>query len=133
MGCDIHFHVEVKIEGVEGWQHYSTRHVNPSYKLFGCMAGVRSDEVEPITLPRGLPEDATALTKFHYERWGGDAHSASWLSSKEIAEIRIRMGKDFDESDTFGYLFGGNFSGFERYPDERDGVLDVRFVFWFDN
>jgi len=83
MGCDIHAHAEVRINGK--WEHYSDLHIKRNYELFARMANVRNHgDVEPISEPRGIPEDATFLTKFDFARWGIDAHSASWLSGVEI-------------------------------------------------
>lgn len=143
MGCDIHLHTEVKINGT--WHHYSTPAVPRWYLLFARMANVRNyEDVEPIAEPRGLPQDATALTLFDAERWGPDGHSHSYLSAEEIAEL-VQWVKDkseqfkfefapFWESNTFGFVFGNNWSGFSKYPADRpEGLEDVRFVFWFDN
>lgn len=142
MGCDIHAHVEIKIDNQ--WHHYNHPSAARRYALFARMADVRnSGGIEPITPPRGLPEDATFTTRFDYaERWGSDAHSASWLSADEVAGLEDWMRGAGDlgypcagysiESD-FGYIFG---SGWEisKYPnDYPKGLEDVRLVFWFDN
>lgn len=60
MGCDIHLHTEVKINGV--WHHMGAPSVPRNYRLFAKMAGVRGIET-PIAEPRGLPGDATLLTR----------------------------------------------------------------------
>lgn len=140
MGCDIHLHTEVKIDGK--WHHYGAPNVPRSYRLFGLMAGVRNDEVEPIAAPRGLPDDISEVTALSAKRWGSGAHSHSWLSSEELAILDERwyalgMGRTLEsdlEHHYFGYLEGNSWAGFSRYPDERPkGIEDVRFVFWFDN
>jgi hypothetical protein len=147
MGCDIQLHTEVKINGQ--WHHYGAPSVDRNYTLFALLANVRNDEpgdkwyVTPISEPRGLPADATALTKFDSDRWGLDGHSHSWINAEEIARVaefanskkwRGRDGSAFWEADNFGYLFGNNWSGFTKYPEGRpEGLEDVRFVFWFDN
>ena len=138
MGCDIHIHQEVKIDG--RWEHYRETTIPRDYQVFAKMAGVRGDE-RPIAKPRGLPEDMAFLTRFCANHDGEDAHTHSWLDAAEIAELykwfcirRLRENVCHIESDGWGYLFGGLFSGFIRYPDERpEGLEDVRFVFWFDN
>ncbi len=54
MGCDIHCHIEIKVEGT--WHHYSAPNVDRSYRLFARMAGVRNTGgVKPIAPNRGLP------------------------------------------------------------------------------
>lgn len=133
MGCDIHFHSEILINGK--WHHYSTRHVTRSYRLFALMAGVRGD-LPPVVRPRGLPDDMTEATKLDYEEWKDDAHHMSYLDSKLIDDLaaQIKIYNLGDESDFFGHLFGNSYSGFVKYPAEYPSSLeDVRFVFWFDN
>ena len=131
MGCDIHLHQEVKIEGV--WHHYGHPNVHRSYELFGIMAGVRGDET-PVAHPRGIPEDATTLTKFSYAQWDCDAHHPSHLDSLEVTEVikRFFQKSIWDQTDWFGFLFGGSWSGFHEYPEDGE-VEDFRFIFWFDN
>ena len=142
MGCDIHLHTEVKINGE--WQHYSVCHVTRNYALFALMADVRNDgSIEPVSLQKGLPMNMTPLTKFDYQDWKLDAHSSSWLTASEIKELHEKCKElnifkydrsMFGFSDSFGYLFGNDWSGFIKYPDERlEGLEDVRFIFWFDN
>jgi hypothetical protein len=103
------------------------------------MAGVRGGEM-PIAEPRGIPEDATTLTRFCCDRDGEDGHTHSWLGASEILELeefiseRLGDNKWRLEMDGWGYLFGNTWGGFTKYPDERpEGLEDVRFVFWFDN
>lgn len=75
MGCDIHLHQEIG-----AWHHYRHRSVPRSYQLFAMMAGVRNrDKLTPVAPVRGLPSDASVVTKFDYELWNDDAHNASWL------------------------------------------------------
>jgi hypothetical protein len=145
MGCDIHLHVEVKINGK--WEHYNAPDVERHYRLFAKMAGVRNygNEVQPISLPRGLPTDINAMTKFMSDYEGRDGHNHSWLSSAEVAElIKSRAEWEYPHydpnsntggSDLFGYFFGNCFDDFGS-PDSKErlkGVEDFRFVFWFDN
>lgn len=136
MGCDIHLHIEVKINGK--WEHYSAPYVNRWYDLFGKMAGVRSDE-EPIAEPRGLPDDATAVTFFDAKRGEGDYHNHSWLDAREIRELEQWVhGRTKSHSswhfENWGFVFGNYPSSFIEYPDDRvEGWEDIRFVFWFGN
>ena len=134
MGCDIHVHTEVKINGV--WHHYSIPRVRRNYMLFGKMAGVRNRTVDPISLPKGLPEDATFLTEFDSNRYGSDGHSHSWLSSEEVNQLSEWWLRIFTEnlSEDFGWFFGNSWAGFIKYREEyRPEIEDFRFVFWFDN
>ena len=149
MGCDIHFHSEVKRKGV--WQHHSECNVRRNYALFAKMANVRNWEgsgIVPISKPKGLPEDVTELTKLHVERYGEDGHSHSWLGGDEIAELHEFIESKKNPSTWFGedghwrfthenlpYFMGNSFDGFLKYPEDWKGtdVEDVRYVFFFDN
>lgn len=143
MGCDIHLHTEVKIDGV--WHHYSAPSIGRNYSIFAKMAGVRKDDPLPIAQPRGVPSDATFLTRFDYEMEGADAHTPSWLGAKEIAELVGWIDETFPSTDhldwesrNIGYFFGNSFEGFSKHPsdytgDIERGIEDVRWIFWFDN
>ncbi len=141
MGCDIHAHTEVKINGK--WEHYSDLHIHRSYDLFARMADVRNGgDIEPIAEPRGLPEDISLVTKIDRDHWGVDGHSDSWLSGAEIESlgewIKTRPYKTENTGswwvyDTFGFCFGNGWN-IAKYPtDYPDSVTDARVVFWFDN
>lgn len=146
MGCDLHLHVEIKIKGNDEWQHYNhpnglyagTRNKR-NYGLFAKMANVRNDErepIEPICLPKGLPEDITLVTKIDHER--DNYHDESWFNLKEIEKLNKWWDEDFLTKDVpgswfeeyFGYLFGNTFC---KHTLELNNLTDVRFVFWFDN
>lgn len=133
MSCDIHVHVEVKIAG--RWEHYNHPSGRQNYEMFGRMAGVRGD-AEPIAEPRGLPDDASIMTRFDASIWGDDGHSHSWLSVDEMAALSRwvelhHLPHGFEGA--FGYLFGSGWEGWVDYPEDRvKGVEDVRCVFWFD-
>ena len=138
MGCDIHFHSEVKIGGV--WHHYEHRQIDRNYDLFAKMAGVRNERsIEPISMPKGFPEDATIVSVVHKNYWEDDGHSHSWLSAEEIKElyawIKKHWGKHAIETyQEFGYLFGIHWKEFQANdPQVLNNLEDIRFVFFFDN
>ncbi len=145
MGCDIHLHTEIKINGKR--EHYSQPRIKSSYILFAKMAGVRQNKHDPlkeISLPKGLPSDCSATTRFCSDFWGEDGHSHSYLTSEEIKELWnwLRITKErFEknsawslERDEWGYLFGNSWDGFHIYPEDiPKGLEDIRYVFWFDN
>ena len=139
MGCDIHLHTEVKIDG--NWHHYGKPSIERDYNLFALMAGVRDyNNITPISAPKGIPDDATFLTKYDLERYGRDAHTPSWFNSKEIARlykwVAAKMGLEHwrIEREYWGYLFGNGWEGFHKHPEDYPrGLEDVRFIFWFDN
>lgn len=141
MGCDIHAHIEIKVNGE--WHHYSHPRIDRNYYLFTRMAGVRSghiEDVEPISVPRGLPKDITFTTHFDAKRWGGDGHSHSWLSCKELAALvqwydELQSGKNWISRmyRELGYLFGGDWDFHQQPENYPKGLQDARIVFWFDN
>jgi hypothetical protein len=134
MGCDIHLHSEIKINGK--WEHYSAIEVDRDYMLFGLMAGVRDSKVTPICQPQGLPDNLSVVTKLDYERMKDDAHSMSYYNSTLIYELEkaIEDNREFLFNSKFGYLFGNAYGQFINYPnDYPEEIEDIRFVFWFDN
>jgi hypothetical protein len=137
MGCDIHIHAEVKIKGK--WEHYDQPDCDRDYELFERMAGVRGDVKNAIAAPRGIPKNASLMTKFEAKNWGEDGHSHSWISAQEIADLADWEEKRQNPTRLFDrkwdqWLFGNSYSGFIKYPADRvKGIQDVRFIFWFDN
>lgn len=137
MGCDIHLHIEVKID--KKWEHYSAPRVDRWYKLFEKMAGVRGDVANAIVAPKGLPDDVSTITALDYEHWAEDAHTPSWFNLSEIkkltewAEATNTLVEDFVDLEATilnCYLFG---NCFYMLPEGVPAIEDVRFVFWFDN
>jgi hypothetical protein len=109
MGCDIHLHVEKKVDGqwnrwertevvtwpsgyrtAENYYGYSGR----NYDLFGMLADVRNgrgfagcdtgDGFKPISMPKGFPEDASYEVEKDKDCWEGDGHSHSYLTLSEL-------------------------------------------------
>ena len=142
MGCDIHVHIEYKINGE--WHHYAAPSVERWYDLFSIMAGVRG-QFDPIVPPRGVPHDATFFTKWEYEYCGTDAHNASYLIDDEIIQLEKWITKQSLQSDRFidmehtvfhTYIAGHSLTAFLKYDDAEyapAGTESVRIVFWFDN
>lgn len=100
---------------------------NRNYMLFALLAGVRNyDEVEPISAPRGVPDNASMLYQREVARWGDDGHSHSWLG---LVELTSR-----EWSDDLGRLSDWRDS-IDRLAAIRAmrGVIDLRIVFFFDN
>lgn len=138
MGCDIQLHTEIKIDGK--WEHYSQPRIKRSYELFNIMAGIRGgiNSPEPISQPKGLPNDLSITTKFCYDLEEDDAHSMSWFNAEEISKLcdwyNIKPIISSIEYDVLGYFFGNGWDQFHKWPEEvPEGIEDVRFVFWFDN
>lgn len=108
MGCDIHIYVE-KREGdqwrsADEWADeygegadvpYRKRFYDGrNYDLFAILANVRNgrgfagvktgDGFNPISEPRGLPEDVSQEVRAASDRWDSDGHSHSYLTVAEI-------------------------------------------------
>ena len=144
MCCYIHLYIEVLTKN--GWELYSHPTVRRDYELFAKMAGVRNDgEIEPISPPKGLPDDISYLVQQASANWEADAHSHSWLCSDEIRQLR--EWNDRGRDDPYGkslwcqkelhhhilhcYCEGGYFD--DDGEDRPHWIKDTRFVFWFDN
>jgi len=140
MGCDIHVHIEVKIN--DEWLYYAPAPINRNYELFARMANCgRRTDITPIAPNRGLPIDVTQMTHIHRLYWGIDGHSTSWLGEHEIAILEEEF-KDLGKfsrphgflSDNKIYLFGNYVGGRQKYPEDYpEFIQDVRIIFWFDN
>lgn len=68
-----------------------------NYNLFAVLADVRNGRgfagiptgmgFEPISKPKGVPDDATPEYQKEVQDWGVDGHSHSWLTVAEILEF----------------------------------------------
>lgn len=144
MGCDIHAHFEIMLNGT--WHHYSKPNLERNYLLFSKMAGVRNSEhrpIVPICQPKGLPNDMSVITRFEAVEMGPDGHSHSWFNAEEIKEIiefHVEIAKGWCatdamvEHDQWKYLCGGGWKSFKKYRGSYPAsIQDIRLVFWFDN
>lgn len=97
-----------------------------NYFLFGILAGVREDRVDPITEPRGIPTDICDILKEEYSRWGSDAHTASYYTLSELINF------DWDKVASKSHL-SAFMETIEKMKKISENTDDVRCVFWFDN
>ena len=154
MGCDIHFYVEKKINNK--WQcidnilpnidfdendehcldfYIESIYTNRNYFLFGILAGVRSYCEEPISEPKGLPDDVSDIIKELSNNYGVDGHSHSWLTLKEILDY------DWDSVEKvcfeeYEYNYINDFKHVIKKLISCSidvSLLDIRCVFWFDS
>lgn len=176
MGCDIHMHIEYfdncyknsKIKPIKKWRcadwfklnKYYGEKGEPKYKqvplweersynLFAILAGVRNhNDIEPISEPRGIPFNVSDEVLKDYKSWGGDAHSASYLTLQELINF-VNNKQDTSRMVTFidGIQCLTNLIDDIKNHVESDGFIydcddielgfptlnDVRIVFWFDN
>lgn len=121
MGCDIHMHVEIRLDGK--WEHWSCPDIPRNYALFGVLAGVRGDGPCITGEPRGVPADCSKVTQ-----WAGKddfEHTPSWVSYEEMSLAHHLVYGNPDLFDLTPELCIGGTYGL---PEK-----DVRFVFGFDN
>jgi hypothetical protein len=111
MGCDIHILAEVRVDGK--WQKVGSVFVSDysfekgklvdapysgrNYDLFAILANVRNgygfagcdtgDGFNPISTPRGLPDDVSPEMKKYSNEYGIDGHSHSWLTLRELIDF----------------------------------------------
>lgn len=146
MGCDIHICVEVLVN--EKWEFFGYASMNRSYAMFTRIAGVRKEvtdfrgeNIEPISLPRGIPDDISPLTKGHVDDWDYDGHSHTWLSSDEFRELdkwrKARWPAEYHDGMLEGlWFFGDYLESWEpkaQVLSSGSPVKDYRLVIWFDN
>lgn len=154
MGCDIHSFAERRNKETNEWEvvkecvtlsdfyrdwykkekgdsPFKWRH----YSMFGFLAGVRDQTIEPISEPRGIPEDMSQEVFNECEYWEFDGHSYSWLLLRELVEFDYDKNCTGDGDLTESYREMLNDLFFVHLEDLKTlGDLDdVRVVFWFDN
>jgi hypothetical protein len=175
MGCDIHSFVEVR-QSDGTWRpigdvfplgefdrkwHKKDFGSSPfdvrNYGMFGFLAGVRNYSCVPVIAePKyAIPDDANELIKKAYEDWSGDAHTATWLTLRQLLEVDYeqqiwdrRVTKQVRPNVWDGAALASEGEGTHESLREFLGdhffrdleVLktlgkpdDVRIVFWFDN
>lgn len=126
MGCDIHLHLERKVN--DRWEHWKEIDICMSYELFGYMVNGHPRAFKnQIGLfdARDIPLDINPLTKELLYR---DAdHTFSWLTYQEALKLKDLL--DFDveflDADVIDYLY--------EEDNEEDKKIELRFVFGFDN
>jgi hypothetical protein len=143
MGCDIHSFAERRNsvgewEIIEGVYPFEKR----IYGVFAFLADVRNDtEVEPISPPRGIPEDSPTYGKL--SKWldhdSDTWHSGSWLSIRELLDFdydREFVNEDYDVPEDYNrettyreFLGSDFFANLERLKE----IGADRVVFCFDN
>lgn len=154
MGCDIHIVVERKWEGrwiglhaVPYMRTYERKDEEPlrsnfvswdmknrNYDLFAKLAGVRGDGPEP----KGIPDDASELSRMEIDSWGSDGHSHSYCTVREFFDLF----RECNEWAVTAELLEGSakvsipdLMGIS-YDEAYEGTAvetNYRVVFWFDN
>lgn len=90
MVVDIHGCIEVRSLG--GWSaviRLDDIYSGCDYDAFGCLFGVRNYAgFTPIAAGRGIPDDASRLTRQELEDWDDDVHWPSWIGYDEVLAIK---------------------------------------------
>lgn len=137
MGCDIHAHIEILVDGK--WEHYAALSLPRNYALFTKLAGVRDVKgITPIAPPRGLPTDITFVTKLDLLRCGTCYHTPSWITAEEAEEVEMwclarNPATPQHPPYPWGYLFDNSMLVKLKLPDNQPQHTATRVVFWFDH
>ena len=164
MGCDIHGVLEYREEGTGLWiglhdyqmidqkgydffirndrripgdpeTHVTgfAKLLRRNYELFASLAGVRGSGPEP----KGIPRDASTLTRFLIGRWGEDGHSHSYGTIRELGVTvmsHLDPTKVLATEDRAQWLADIFCTGIYVHEHQSPEWMDqFRFVFWFDN
>lgn len=109
MGCDIHFFTEKrnaetgkwelvgKVTREDDWVDAESLYDGRNYNLFAILADVRNgrgfagvktgEGFNPISEPRGVPEDASAEYREIVEQWDCDGHSHSYHTLRQLIDF----------------------------------------------
>lgn len=97
-----------------------------SYYLFSILSDVRNrGDVEPISEPKGIPNDASSGYLYMVDQWEGDGHSHSYFTLEELLDV------DWDQYDK-EYL-GEFLKVVEDLKSIDENPKKVRICFFFDN
>lgn len=100
-----------------------------SYNLFAALCGVRGDcfsqEVNPISQPKGVPSDSNKLYQEVVKGWDSDGHSHSWNTLYEL--------ENYDWTpwgETCDYFRNEVISKLKSYDVSPH---NIRIIYFFDN
>ena len=135
MSTDIWIHLEHRSRKTDKYVYDFEVDGSRIYALFGALAGARGD-LNPPYPPRGLPDDITPETFNGYESFGDDAHTSSWLSTKEFRkclDLTIdAYAKEHGQKSVMSWL--KTYEWIYEYMKYSEDVGEPsRIVFWFDN
>lgn len=101
-----------------------------NYTLFSLLADVRNgrgfagvptyDRVEPLSEPRGVPDDASFAWLAEVDGWDVDMHSHSWFTLAELLEFRTQ-GKLAQRMRRTGVITGVQYEKLKRDGGSPDG------------
>lgn len=110
---------------------------NRNYVLFALLADVRNGlDIKPLSKPKGIPKELSSDMDEYIKEWGGDGHSHSWFTLKELKEIDWNQIVDFEVHLTKeDYLIYDKikrlpYRSTERYFEDRPHKITLReFIF----
>ncbi len=109
----------------DGDWHPVEKYDGRNYYLFSVLADVRNSYVDPISYPKGIPDDASYGYKYMCDVWEGDSHSHSYFTLKELLEV------DWDkyEKDSLSEFLSvlNELKSLDKEPE------NIRVCFFFDN
>ena len=76
------------------------------------------------------------MTYKEYKMWGGDAHTASWLSTEEFGECLEELKKIFRDDvpdENVDEILNDYLQIYRSMKESEDDGEPARIVFWFDN
>ena len=97
-----------------------------NYYLFAILADVRNgSNIEPISYPKGIPDDASSGYRYMCDRWEGDGHSHSFFTLEELLNV--------DWSKYESIVLIDFMETLEKMNKIDDDPLNIRCCFFFDN
>ena len=134
MATDIWIHIEHKSRKTNNYVYDYEADGDRIYALFGALAGTRGSFY--LYDPRGLPKDISPEVLAEYQSWEEDAHTPSWLTTKELRkclDMTINeLSKEYDIKEVKSWL--KSYEGIYEYMKySEDEGEPSRIVFWFDN
>jgi hypothetical protein len=115
-----------KIYGKETYWEVNQMYRERNYYLFSILANVRNGfNIEPLDYPRGIPKDCSYGYSYMVNSWGGDGHSHSYFTLKELLETNWDL---YDKKSIISFL-----RIIEKMKSIDPDPEKVRCVFFFDN
>lgn len=123
MSCGIHGWIEVKVK--DKWIAVrEIKDTSQNYSRFSALASVRGEG----RAPKGVPDDVSDTCQYLIELYKPIAHSHSYMSISEAANIWFST--DDEKPDSFSNKYRE--SHYLGYSSEFHKDADARIVFWFD-
>lgn len=129
MGCDIHLHAEMRING--RWEYAGSVEVGRCYTSFGKIAGVRDNNQTQLTYPNGLPEDVNPMTRFLIMKTTD--HSCGFMEGKHLKKYTTWARSDKREEPVIDIVKELKWSFGYEIDEKVIYSKDFRLVYGFDS